>query len=40
MAESNVQEQLDQEWIELIEEARHIGLSIEEIKQFISGERA
>ncbi|UOR11637.1 DNA-binding anti-repressor SinI [Halobacillus amylolyticus] len=40
MAETKVHEQLDHEWIKLMEEAKHLGLSIEEVKHFILGERA
>lgn len=27
---------LDQEWIELMAEAKHLGLTVEEIKEFLS----
>ncbi|TXC92379.1 DNA-binding anti-repressor SinI [Metabacillus litoralis] len=30
-------EQLDQEWLELIQEAKQIGLSFNDISQFLQG---
>lgn len=30
--------QLDQEWIQLIQEARDMGITLEEIQQFLSGQ--
>ncbi|MED4227726.1 anti-repressor SinI family protein [Neobacillus cucumis] len=31
-----VEKELDQEWLDLINEAKNLGLSIEEIKEFLS----
>ncbi|WP_370297734.1 anti-repressor SinI family protein [Ammoniphilus sp. YIM 78166] len=30
--------ELDQEWLQLIQEARDMGISLEEIQQFLSGQ--
>ncbi|MFC7321839.1 anti-repressor SinI family protein [Halobacillus campisalis] len=30
---------LDVEWVELIEEARNLGLSVEEIREFLQSEK-
>ncbi|SDJ27211.1 anti-repressor SinI family protein [Salimicrobium halophilum] len=33
-------ETLDQEWVELLQEAKDLGMSIEEVKQFLEGDRS
>ncbi len=38
MADSSEQKQIDEEWLVLIEEARSLGLSIRDIKNFMESE--
>lgn len=35
MVEVDNKQELDQEWIELIKEAKNLGLSLEEIRDFL-----
>ncbi|MBM7651835.1 anti-repressor SinI family protein [Neobacillus cucumis] len=36
MSVLTVEKELDQEWLDLINEAKNLGLSIEEIREFLS----
>ncbi|WP_081988200.1 anti-repressor SinI family protein [Halobacillus sp. BBL2006] len=36
MAAQTIQKSVDRDWIELIKQAKHLGLSIEEVRRFIA----